>query len=59
LEQQAEENLADGYAVFLALVSLLDGPYGQQVLQMLGRRATAQPGADTIPMSVLLLRLST
>jgi hypothetical protein len=55
LEQQAEENLADGYAVFLALGSLIDGPQGRQVLAMLGHDATPQPEADTILMSTLLL----
>ena len=55
LEQQAEENLADGFAVFHLLGSLLDGPYGQQVLKMLGRAATPHRGADTILMSALLL----
>jgi hypothetical protein len=55
LELQAEENLADSYAVFLALGSLLDGLYGQQVLQMLGHGATPHPDDDEILMSVLLL----
>jgi hypothetical protein len=55
LEQQAEENLADGYAVFLVLGSLLDGLYGQQVLRVLGHGATPCPGADTILMSASLL----
>lgn len=55
LAQQAEENLADGYAVYLALGSLLDGPYGQQVLQMLGHGATPRPDADTILLATLLL----
>jgi hypothetical protein len=55
LEQQAEENLADGYAVFLALGSLIGGPQGRQVLEMLGHGATPQPEADTILMSTLLL----
>jgi hypothetical protein len=55
LEQQAEENLADGYAVFLALGSLIGGPQGRQVLEMLGHGATAQPESDTILMSTLLL----
>jgi len=55
LEQQAEENLADAYAVFLALDSLICGPQGRQVLEMLDHGATPQPEADTILMSTLLL----
>lgn len=55
LEQQAEENLADGYAVFLTLGFLIGGPQGQQVLEMLGHGETPRPDADTILLSTLLL----
>jgi hypothetical protein len=55
LEQQAEENLADGYAVYLALGSLIGGTQGPHVLEMLGHAETPQREADTILMSTLLL----
>lgn len=53
LAQQAEENVADSYAVYLALGSLIDGPQGRQVLEMLGHHSP--PDADAILLSALLL----
>ena len=55
LEQQAEESLADAYAVFLALDSLIGGPQGPQVLEMLDHGATPRPEADTTLISAVLL----
>jgi hypothetical protein len=55
LEQQAEENIADSYAVYLALGALIEGPQGQLVLEMLGHRSIPPADADVILVSALLL----
>jgi hypothetical protein len=46
-------NVADSYAIYLALGSLVDGPQGRQVLEMLGHHSP--PDADAILLSALLL----
>jgi hypothetical protein len=53
LKQQAEENLADSFAAFFVLGSLIAEPRGGQVLEMLGHHSPSD--ADSILLTALLL----